>query len=60
MLTLVCVVEGNSCGSTENQLEADVSAARLTPAGDCVSARLQETEGGGGRQEQRDGEAVGG
>lgn len=42
------VDEGNSCDSTEDQLEADVSAARLTPAGVHVSAPLQETEGGGG------------
>lgn len=60
VLILVCAVEGNSCGSTRNQLKADVSAARLTPAGVYVSAPLQETEGGGGRQAQRDGEAVGG
>lgn len=51
MLIVVCAVEGNSCGSTNNQLEANVSSARLTPAGVHVSAPLQETEGGGGRQD---------
>lgn len=47
------MVEGNSCDSTEDQLEADVTTARLTPAGVYVSAPLQEAEGGGGRQEHR-------
>lgn len=42
------VDEGNSCDCTKDQLEADISAARLTPAGVHVSAPLQETEGGGG------------
>lgn len=53
------MVEGNSCDSTKDQLEA-VSPQRVPHLlGVYVSAPLQETEGDGGRQEDR-GERGGG
>lgn len=58
VLRVVCVVEGNSWGSTKDQLEANVSAAPLTPAGVYVSAPLQETEGGRSREMERREEPV--